>query len=40
MNPKRIKRTAGRQRVEGKQFRLAKEVDSIQRRAAEHEGAL
>jgi hypothetical protein len=40
MNPKRIKRTGGRQRLEGKPFRLAKEVASIQRRAAEHDGCL
>jgi hypothetical protein len=40
MNPKRIKRTGGNQRVEGKPFRLAKEVASIQRRAAEHDGCL
>ena len=38
MNPKRLKRTGGRQRGEGKPFRLAKEVASIQRRAAEHDG--
>ena len=37
MNRKTIKRTGGKPRVEGKPFRLAKEVDSIQRRAAEHE---
>ena len=40
MNPKRIKRTGGRQRLEGKPFRLAKEVASIQRRAAERDGCL
>ena len=40
MNPKRLKRTGGRQRGEGKPFRLAKEVASIQRRAAEHDGCL
>jgi hypothetical protein len=40
MNPKRLKRTGGNQRVEGKPFRLAKEVASIQRRAAEHDGCL
>jgi hypothetical protein len=39
MNRKTIKRAwGGKQRVEGKQFRLAKEVASIQRRAAEHDG--
>jgi hypothetical protein len=40
MNPKRIKRTGESQRGEGKPFRLAKEVASIQRRAAEHDGCL
>ena len=40
MNPKRLKRTGGSQRLEGKPFRLAKEVASIQRRAAEHDGCL
>jgi hypothetical protein len=40
MNPKRLKRTGESQRGEGKPFRLAKEVASIQRRAAEHDGCL
>jgi hypothetical protein len=40
MNPKRMKRTGGSQPVEVKPFRLAKEVASIQRRAAEHDGCL
>jgi hypothetical protein len=31
-------RSRGKQRVEGKPFRLTKEVASIQRRAAEHDG--
>src|SRR5690348_4570063 len=39
MNRKRLKRAGGKQqRAEGKPFHLAKEVDSIQRRAAEHDG--
>ena len=39
MNRKTIKRARGaKQRVEAKQFRLAKEVASIQGRAAEHDG--
>jgi hypothetical protein len=38
MNRKSIKRAGEKQRAEGKQFRLAKEVASIQRRAAEHDG--
>src|SRR5690242_19227483 len=40
MNPKRLKRTGESQRGEGKPCRLAKEVASIQRRAAEHDGCL
>ena len=38
MNRKRLKRTGGKRRAQGKPFHLAKEVDSIQRRAGEHEG--
>jgi hypothetical protein len=38
MNRKTIKRTGGNHGWRAKPFRLAKEVDSIQRRAAEHEG--
>ena len=38
MNRKTIKRAGGKQRVEGKPLRLAKEVASIQRRATEHDG--
>jgi hypothetical protein len=40
MDQKRMKRTGGSQRVEAKPFGLAKEVASIQRRAAEHDGCL
>jgi hypothetical protein len=40
MNPKRLKRTGGSQRVEARSFCFAKEVASIQRRAAEHDGCL
>jgi hypothetical protein len=36
VNRKKIK--AGKQRVEGKNFRLGKEIRYIQRRAAEHDG--
>jgi hypothetical protein len=35
---KTIKRGAGRRAVEGKDFRLAEEIDYIQSRAAEHDG--
>jgi len=37
---KTIRRRPGKQRVEGKSFRLADEVRYIQRRAAEHEGRI
>ncbi|MBO0711840.1 MAG: hypothetical protein J2P47_11245 [Acetobacteraceae bacterium] len=37
---KRIKRKPGRRMVDGKSFRLADEIDSIQRRAAEHDGRI
>lgn len=36
----RLKRGAGKQRVEGKTFRLAEEVGSIQRRAARHDARI
>jgi hypothetical protein len=35
---KTIKRGTGKTTVEGKDFRLAEEIDYIQRRAAEHDG--
>src|SRR5271157_4911303 len=35
-----IKRGAGKRAVAGKEFRLADEIDYIQRRAAEHDGRL
>jgi hypothetical protein len=35
---KTIKRGIGKRAVEGKDFRLADEIDYIQRRAAEHDG--
>jgi hypothetical protein len=38
MNRKTIQRAGGKQRAEGKPLRLAKEIASIQRRAAEHDG--
>ncbi len=38
MGRKTIKRRPGKQRVEGKSFRLADEVRYIQRRAADHDG--
>ena len=38
MNRKKIKCGSGKQWVEGKHFRLAKEIKYIQRRAAEHDG--
>src|ERR1700694_2988773 len=38
MNRKKIKAGPGKQWVEGKDFRLAKEIKHIQRRAAEHDG--
>ena len=38
MNRKRIKAGPGKQRVEGKNFYLAKEIKYIQRGAAEHVG--
>ena len=37
MNPKKIKRGPGKQRIEGKQFRLAQEIKYIQRRAAAYD---
>jgi hypothetical protein len=38
LNRKKIKAGPGKQWVEGKDFRLAKEIKYIQRRAAEHDG--
>ena len=38
MNPKKIKNGPGKQWMEGKDFRLAKEIKYIQRQAAEHDG--
>ena len=38
MGRKTIKRGIGKRAVEGKNFRLADEIDYIQRRAAEHDG--
>ena len=38
MGRKTIKRGLGKRAVEGKDFRLADEIDYIQRRAAEHDG--
>ena len=38
MNRKKIKAGPGKQGVEGKPLRLAKEIKSIQHRAAEHDG--
>ena len=40
MNRKKIKAGAGKQWVESKNFRLAKEIKYIQGRAAEHDGRL
>ena len=40
MNRKRIKAGPGKEGVDGKNFRLAKEIKYIQRRAAEHDGRL
>jgi hypothetical protein len=40
VNRKRIKAGPGKEGVEGKNFRLAKEIKYIQRRAAEHDGRL
>jgi hypothetical protein len=40
VNRKKIKAGPGKQWVEGKNFRLAKEIKYIQRRAAEHAGRL
>ena len=37
MNRKKIKRGPGKQRIEGKQFRLAREINYIQRRAAAYD---
>ena len=37
MNRKKIKRGPGKQWIEGKQFRLAQEIKSIQRRAAAYD---
>ena len=38
MGRKTIKRGTGKRAVEGKDFRLAEEIDYIQSRAAEHDG--
>jgi hypothetical protein len=38
VNRKKIKAGPGKQWVQGEHFRLAKEIKSIQRRAAEHDG--
>ena len=38
MKPKKIKSGAGKQWMEGKDFRLAKEIKYIQRQAAKHDG--
>jgi hypothetical protein len=38
VNRKKIKAGPGKQWVDGKDFRLAKEIEYIQRRAAEHDG--
>jgi hypothetical protein len=38
VNRKKIKAGPGKQGVEGKHFRLAKDIKYIQRRAAEHDG--
>ena len=37
MNRKKIRRALGKQWIEGKQFRLAREINYIQRRAAEYD---
>ena len=37
MNRKKIRRALGKQWIEGKQFRLAQEINYIQRRAAEYD---
>ena len=37
MNRKKIKRRLGKQWIEGKEFRLAQEINYIQRRAAEYD---
>jgi hypothetical protein len=37
VNPKKMKGGPGKQRVEGKHFRLAQEIKSIQRRAAQYD---
>jgi hypothetical protein len=37
VNRKKIKRAPGKQRAEGKNFRLAKEIKYMQHRAAEHD---
>jgi hypothetical protein len=37
VNPQKIKRGPGKQRIEGKQFRLAQEIKYIQRRAAAYD---
>jgi hypothetical protein len=37
VNRKKIKRGPGKQRIEGKQFRLAQEINYIQRRAAAYD---
>ena len=38
MNPKKIKNGPAKQRMEGKDFRLAKEIKYIQHQAAKHDG--
>ena len=38
MKPKKIKSGPGKQWLEGKDFRLAKEIKYIQRQAAKHDG--
>jgi hypothetical protein len=38
VNPKKIKSGPGKQRMEGKDFRLAKEIKYIQQQAAKHDG--
>jgi len=40
MGRRKIKRGAGKTALEGKDFRLAEEIDYIQSRAAEHDGRL
>jgi hypothetical protein len=40
LNPKKIKSGPAKQWMEGKEFRLAKEIKYIQHRAAEHDGRI